>query len=237
MANDEKGAAKQVAPGLVIFDFDGVIADSERIAIEELVAEMVIRGAKIDYERACQLFLGASTRAHMDFLSKETGQVCGDDFPEVWHDRLFVRFAKELKPVLGVDKTLDRLDEAKIPYCIGSGGAPNRIAFALDCLGLSERFSHHVFSAEMVKHGKPAPDLFLYAAEQMNVPNEKCVVVEDAVAGVKAAIAAHMKCIGFLGGSHLEADTEGHGTLLLLAGAHKLAKDHSQLQSLFFEAL
>lgn len=218
--------------GLVIFDFDGVIADSERIALEELVAEMAVRGAIVDMEEAQGLFLGASTRDHMAYVDKLTGRPCGEDFPDVWHDRLFARFAQELQPVAGAQNTLERLNAANIAYCIASGGALHRIAFALDCLGLSHLFRDNVFSAEMVAHGKPAPDLFLYAAQKMNARPQDCIVVEDAVAGVKAAAAAHMRCIGFLGGEHLTFSKSQQGEKLQQCGAGQLVTSHQELQAL-----
>ncbi|MEM5500298.1 HAD family phosphatase [Ahrensia kielensis] len=232
MVNENTGAAEQAAPSLVIFDFDGVLADSERIALEELVAEMTVRGAVADYDTARALFLGASTRDHMAFVSEQTGKPCGEDFPDVWHERLFVRFAKELKPVAGAKSTLDQLNDANIPYCIASGGAPHRIAFALECLGFTNLFNDNVFSAEMVARGKPAPDLFLYAAQQMNVRPQDCIVIEDAVAGVKAANAAHMRCIGFLGGEHLTHNATEYGEKLKQFGANQLVSSHQELQAL-----
>jgi HAD superfamily hydrolase (TIGR01509 family) len=232
MVNENKGVAEQATPGLVIFDFDGVIADSERIGLEELVAEMLVRGADVNFDTARALFLGASTRDHMAFVSEKTGKSCGEDFPVVWHERLFARFAKELEPVSEANRTLQQLNDANIPYCIASGGAPHRITFALECLGFENFFSSNIFSAEMVAKGKPAPDLFLYAAQQMGVEPHQCIVVEDAVAGVKAAAAAQMRCIGFLGGSHLNQIEVDHGAKLQQHGASQLVSSHQELQAL-----
>ena len=217
-------------PRLVIFDFDGVIADSEAIALEELAGEMTARGATVTYEEARQRFLGVSTETHMAFISERSGKTCGADFPDVWHQRLYRRYQTELAPLSGVEDTLDMLDRLGIRYCIASGGAVARIAFALTCLELTDRFHDRVFSAEMVARGKPAPDLFLYAAERMGVLAADCLVVEDAVSGVRAARSAGMVSLGFLGGAHLHGTTQDYGTLLRAEGANALVANHAELR-------
>lgn len=148
-----------MAPELVIFDFDGVLADSEAIALEELAAEITLRGVSLTAAEAAVLFLGATTADHMRFITQHTGRPCGADFPEVWHQRLFRRYASELRPVAGAIATLDLLDRLGIRYCIGSGGSVDRLARALSCIGLTQRFADRAFSAEQVARGKPAPDL------------------------------------------------------------------------------
>lgn len=216
--------------GLVIFDFDGVLADSEGIAIEELAAEMTLRGAAITAAEAQGRFLGASTRDHMAFIAERSGRPCAADFPDVWHQRLFTRYATELRAVPGATETLDLLDRAGIPYCIGSGGSVDRLDNALRAIGLRERFAGRAFSAEMVARGKPAPDLFLYAAAQMGIVPARTLVVEDAPAGVRAAMAAGMRCLGFVGGSHLAGQEASHAAILTAAGAGFICASHRALQ-------
>ncbi|MGV8989159.1 MAG: HAD family hydrolase [Cypionkella sp.] len=218
--------------GLVIFDFDGVLADSEGIAIEELAAEMTIRGAAMSAVEAQARFLGASTRDHMRFIAERTGRPCGEDFPDVWHNRLFARYATELRAVPGAVDTLDLLDQAGIAYCIGTGGSVERLDRALCAIGLRERFANRAFSAEMVSRGKPAPDLFLHAATMMKVFPAQVVVVEDAPAGILAARAAGMRSVGFVGGSHLTGQTERHARLLAEGGAVVVCPSHRDLQAL-----
>lgn len=219
-------------PRLVIFDFDGVIADSEAIALEELAGEMTARGAAVSYEEARQRFLGVSTRTHMAFISERSGRDCAPDFPDVWHQRLYRRYRAELAPLSGVEETLDTLDRLGILFCIASGGAVDRIAFALDCLELTERFEGRAFSADMVAHGKPAPDLFLHAATVVGVQPAECLVVEDAISGIRAARAAGMPSVGFLGGAHLFGSTEVHGEFLRQEGAMGLVASHQELRDL-----
>jgi HAD superfamily hydrolase (TIGR01509 family) len=113
---------------------------------------------------------------------------------------LFEHFRRELKPIPGIVEALDRLT---IPYCVASSSQPERIRISLEVTGLLERFAPNIFSAEMVQHGKPAPDLFLYAAKQMGVEPAACLVVEDSAPGIAAAHSAGMRVLAFLGGSHV----------------------------------
>ncbi|NVP57416.1 HAD family hydrolase [Mycoplana rhizolycopersici] len=231
MASERAAAAGVLRrPRLVIFDFDGVIADSETIALEELAAEMTARGAETSYEQARALFLGMSTARHMAYISEKSGRPCAPDFPDVWHGRLFSRYSTELVAVTGVHRTLNLLDRLGIDYCIASGGSVERIRFALDCLGLASRFEGRAFSAEMVARGKPAPDLFLHAAAARSTSPHECLVVEDAPSGVMAAVAAEMPCAAFLGGSHLDPIRTRHRETLIQAGATACVGDHAELQ-------
>ena len=94
-----------------------------------------------------------------------------------------------------------------MPICVASSSAPHKIELGLMLVGLHQRFHRHIFSATMVKRGSPAPDLFLFACAKMGVQPSRCVVIEDSVAGVQAAVAAGMRVVGFSGGSHCY---EGH---------------------------
>lgn len=219
-------------PALFIFDFDGVIADSEVIALEELAGEMTARGAAVTVAEARSRFLGVSTAAHMAYITEASGQPGGEDFADVWHARLYRRYRQELTIVPGIGETLDLLDACGIAFCIASGGSVERIAFALDCLGLAHRFEGRAFSADMVERGKPAPDLFLHAARAMGVEPGLCVVVEDAPSGMRAARAAGMPAIGFLGGSHVAADRDSHAAVLLKEFPMAMAASHEELMHL-----
>jgi HAD superfamily hydrolase (TIGR01509 family) len=119
-----------------------------------------------------------------------------------------------------LEALLEHLTEEGIPYCVASSGTFERLSVALSALGLSERFTS-VFSAEQVARGKPEPDLFLFAANRFGVPPEACLVIEDSPFGVRAARAANMKCIGFVGGSHLQEHRSEHAALLIRHGADK----------------
>lgn len=232
MASSMAGEIALSEIGLVLFDFDGVIVDSEAIALEELAAEMTLRGAPVSYEETRDLFLGRSTSAHMAFISERSGRPCADDFPDIWHGRLFRRYRSELEIVPGVLETLNFLEANDIACCIASGGSVERIAFALSCAGLTERFEGRAFSAEMVERGKPAPDLFLHAAATFGVRPDACLVIEDASSGITAAEAAGMASIGFVGGRHLADCREEHASRLVEVGAAAVARSHLDLRRL-----
>jgi len=113
--------------------------------------------------------------------------------------------------------------------CVASSGTPEKIHHGLVCAGLYDVLAPNIFSASQVKRGKPAPDLFLFAAEQMQVPPERCLVIEDSLPGVTAARAAGMTVLGFHGGSHCRP---GYGDTLGAAGAAMTFDDMRQLPGL-----
>lgn len=203
----------------VIFDFDGVIADSEIIALAELQVSLAQYGVAVDWDMLVEEFLGSSVRQIIAFVEGQTGRAVDPDFQEAWYARLFDRYRRELKPMAGAEAMLDRLEAAGIDYCIASGGSYKRLGVALQAIGFAQRFEGRAFSAESVEHGKPAPDLFLYAAEKRGALPKECVVLEDAIAGVTGAGRAGMRVFGFIGGSHLEGVRPLHAERLRAAGA------------------
>ena len=132
-------------------------------------------------------------------------------------------FTEKLQPIPGIEQTLARLRQK---ICVASSGTPERIRSSLTITGLIDRFAPHIFSASQVAHGKPAPDLFLFAAAQMGADPECCLVVEDSVPGVMGAVAAGMAVAGFCGGGHCGAD---HAAALRKAGALAVFHDMTQL--------
>ncbi len=123
----------------------------------------------------------------------------------------------------------DAIAAINLPKCVASSGTPEKIRHGLECAGLYDQLAPHIFSATQVKRGKPAPDLFLFAAEQMRAAPERCVVIEDSVPGVTGAVAAGMIVLGFHGGSHC---LPGHAEKLEAAGAAVLFDDMRQLPEL-----
>ena len=145
----------------------------------------------------------AGALSHIDSFDFKEGEGTPKDLDvRPIRNDLYLRFRTELKPIDGIAKTLDSLD---IPRCVASSSQIERIRLSLGVTGLLERLEPNIFSATMVQNGKPAPDLFLYAAEQMRVAPGKCVVIEDSPAGVKAARAAGMTVFAFTGGSHAQS--------------------------------
>ncbi len=184
---------------LVIFDCDGVLVDSEPISLAVLVEALERSGLKIDEQEASDRFLGRSLKSMSDILHDEYGLAIDDHFLENMRHSLYARFRADLRPIESVRATVDALT---VPCCVASSSQPERIRLSLSVTGLLDRFEPNIFSATMVPHGKPAPDLFLYASAAMDAPPSACVVIEDSPAGIMAAQAAGMRVFAFTGGSH-----------------------------------
>jgi HAD superfamily hydrolase (TIGR01509 family) len=183
---------------LVIFDNDGVLVDSEPISNRLLAAYLTELGHPTTYEDSIRDYMGSAMHRIHDLVLERTGQRLPDDFDDIFHARVFAAFERELKPVPGVMDVLEKLTADGVPYCVASSGSHERIRVGHRTTGLDRWFDDgRIFSSQDVGRGKPAPDLFLYAAEQLGVDPETCVVVEDSPLGVQAAVAAGMDVYGF----------------------------------------
>ncbi|NUK75738.1 HAD family hydrolase [Streptomyces lunaelactis] len=183
---------------LVIFDNDGVLVDSEPISNTILAGYLTELGHPTSYEESLRDYMGAAVHRIHDLVRERTGQALPADFDDTLHARVFAAFERELAAVDGVTEVLEKLVADGVPYCVASSGSHERIRVAHRKTGLDRWFEDRtVFSAEDVGRGKPAPDLFLHAAERMGVAPERCVVVEDSPLGVAAARAARMDVYAF----------------------------------------
>lgn len=187
---------------LVIFDCDGVLVDSEPISIEVLVASFARAGVLIDEAGAYRRFLGRSLSTVIAAAREEFGLDMDEAFLERLRQDLFARFRADLRPIPGVIEALEALQAHGIGWCVASSSHMERIRLSLTVTGLIDRFDPNIFSAAMVTRGKPAPDLFLHAAERMGRTPSACIVIEDSPAGIEAAKAAGMTVFAFTGGSH-----------------------------------
>ena len=217
---------RPVSPELIIFDCDGVLIDSEIIACRADSTCLAEIGIILSVEEIMDRYLGISAVAMCTDIEQRHGCVLPLDFPETLRLRAAAAFETELAPMPGVEAVL-----AALPHqsCVASSSAPERLRHSLSLTGLLHWFDPHVFSATQVERGKPAPDLFLFAAVAMRVAPEACVVIEDSVPGVQAAVAAGMRAIGFTGGSHCRP---GHAERLRAAGAAEIAGDMRRLPAL-----
>lgn len=186
---------------LIIFDCDGVLIDSEPLAMRVLLRALATAGLDVTAESGFRNFLGRSFSAISESLDDLHGLRLDGAAIEAMRDDLFATYRAELKPMAGLVETLPRLG---VPFCVASSSEMRRIETSLEITGLTERFGTRLFSASMVERGKPAPDLFLHAAREMGVPPEQCLVVEDSPAGIIAAKKAGMRVFAFTGGSHIE---------------------------------
>jgi HAD superfamily hydrolase (TIGR01509 family) len=179
---------------LIIFDCDGILVDSEPIANRVLTLLLNEIGLEINYEQSLELFLGKSWSANLSTITKMLGTEPPKNFLKTYTSRMTEEFHRDLKPVEGIEKVLS---EINYNFCVASSGSHQKIKTTLGITGLLERFNNRIFSADDVKQGKPSPDLFLHACKYMNSEPEKCIVVEDALPGVLAAISAGMKVLGY----------------------------------------
>lgn len=210
---DKVAAMKYYPFDLLIFDCDGVLVDSELIASEVLSEELVRHGIDITPRECRERFTGSSLKRVASLVTHSTGIELPDSFEEDVRSKDRAVFQDRLRPVSGIEETLDLLS---LKRCVASSGSMEKINHSLKLTDLHHRLAPHLFSAEMVERGKPAPDLFLYAAKQMGVSPKRCLVIEDSTTGIKAAKAAGMTCYGFAGASHAGP---GYGEMLDLAGA------------------
>ena len=201
--------------GLVIFDCDGVLVDSELISCRAHARVPTRHGYPITPDQVLERFLGVSDREARQIVETELGRKLPDDVEAEIKQETLRFYAGDLKAIAHVGEVMAAID---LPKCVASSGTPEKIHHGLSCAGLYEDFAPHIFSALQVNRGKPAPDLFLFAAEQMKVAPERCLVIEDSVPGVTGARAAAMRVLGFHGASHCR---DGHGATLKAAAARK----------------
>ena len=190
---------------LVIFDCDGVLVDSEPIAFGCDLAAVRALGLGWDQSECTRRFLGRSTRSCIEIVEAELGRPVPANWADDLHAATLAAFrAQGVPAVPGIAAVLDTLEAAKVPYCVASSGEIAKMRVTLGSAGLWPRFERQLFSSTMVARGKPAPDLFLHAAGAMGAAAGDCVVVEDAVAGVQAGVAAGMRVLAYVGGAYAD---------------------------------
>jgi HAD superfamily hydrolase (TIGR01509 family) len=186
---------------LIIFDCDGVLIDSEVLSCRCLSEALASCGIELELAEALELFLGRSTNAVLQHYGAR-GQTLPDSFLPDLRVRVREAFRSSLQPMPGVTALLAGLHT---PRCVASSSDLDRVCFSLALTGVASHFADRLYTSQMVARGKPAPDLFLYAATEMRAEPHKTLVIEDSVSGVAAAKAAGMKVWGFAGGSHYES--------------------------------
>jgi HAD superfamily hydrolase (TIGR01509 family) len=188
------------APGLIIFDCDGVLIDSEVISAEVLIDLARDQGLNIDRAYVRDHFLGRSFPTVAATIRAQLGVALPLDFEAAYRAELLRRFETRLAPTPGIVDLLPRL---RVPACVATSSSPPRVSRSLAITGLDRFFGGRVFTASQVARGKPAPDLFLFAAAQMGAAPADCLVIEDSRPGVEAARNAGMAVVLYTGGSHM----------------------------------
>jgi HAD superfamily hydrolase (TIGR01509 family) len=211
---------------LVIFDCDGVLVDSEVISCRAHAAMLTRHGYPITADQVLDRFLGVSDREARMIVEAELGRSLPVDFEAQVKQAALQRYADDLPMIPNVGAAIGAIE---LPKCVASSGTPEKIRHGLTGAGLYDLLAPNIFSATQVKRGKPAPDLFLFAAEQMRIAPERCIVVEDSLPGIAGARAAGMTVLGFHGGSHCRP---GYADTLRAAGAQATFDDMRQLPGL-----
>jgi HAD superfamily hydrolase (TIGR01509 family) len=196
---------------LVIFDCDGVLVDSEPLALRVDAMLFAELGWPLSEAEIARRFVGRTSEYMLGELAAHIGRPVPAEVEERFNARYREVLAAELQPVEGI---VDALDQITTPSCVASSGSHAKMRFTLGLTGLYERFEGRIFSASEVAHGKPAPDLFLHAAARLGIEPADCAVVEDSQYGVEAARAAGMTVFGYAGGVTPASRLEGPGTVL-----------------------
>ncbi|MCX4803975.1 HAD family hydrolase [Streptomyces sp. NBC_01214] len=196
---------------LVIFDCDGVLVDTERIALPLQVALGAELGWPLTEEEVMDRFIGRSSASIHEAIAGRLGEETAGLWRESFEQRHREAVDAGLSAVEGLPQALGAIT---LPTCVASSGSHDKMRHTLGRTGLYEHFEGRIYSATEVRRGKPAPDLFLYAARRMGVDPAACAVVEDSRPGVEAARAAGMRSFGYAGGLTPAERLEGAGTVV-----------------------
>jgi HAD superfamily hydrolase (TIGR01509 family) len=184
-------------PGAVIFDCDGVLVDSETLMSVVFSGMLTELGLPYSPDDTIRTFMGRSMVSCMQIVERQLGHPAPADFLQRLDVRAGDAFARDLEAVPGVETLLDLLDVHGVPYAVASSGSHDKMQTTLGLTGLLPRLEGRITSATEVAHGKPSPDVFLLAAERLDMPADECLVIEDSLLGIEAALAAGMRVIGY----------------------------------------
>lgn len=190
---------------LVIFDCDGVLVDTEPMSNRCFAEALNREGLAWDVAETMRRLMGRSMKSCVEIVEAELGRPVPADFVDRLQERTFARFREEgVCAVSGVVTALDTLERAGLRTCVASSGDHGKMRITLGSAGLWDRFDGRIFSSTQVARGKPAPDLFLFAAERMGASPDGSVVIEDSLAGAQAARAAGMRAYGYVGAPYTD---------------------------------
>lgn len=207
----------------IIFDCDGVLVNSEKVGSEVELRLLKSYGCDVIEEELRAECFGKTAQESFAYYRKHWGDKIPDNFEDEFKSGLEESFHEHLEAVAGVEDTIALL---ALPKAIASNSYSESLTFILSKTGLIDYFFGCIFGADMVEHGKPAPDVYLAAAQKLGVDPQKCLVIEDSPTGVKAAKAAGMSVLGFTGGGH---SFVGHDEVLRMAGAFDIITEFPQI--------
>ena len=200
--------------GLVIFDCDGVLVDSERLTVAVEARMLTELGWPITTDEVVRRFVGGSSEAMLAEIERHLGPELTEEFDRRSTEEIVAAFHAELRPVDGVHELVEDLHLHGVPTCVASSGSHRKMDLTLGLTGLRHLFEGRIYSATEVGRGKPWPDLFLHAARAMGVDPNRCAVIEDSINGARAAIAAGTNCYAFAGGLSPRDELEATGAIV-----------------------
>jgi beta-phosphoglucomutase-like phosphatase (HAD superfamily) len=216
----------------LIYDFDGVIGDSEALA-NTVLAETITRlGRPTTLEGALDRYMGKRWPEVIALIESDLGRELPHSFPDDLELATLERFRAGLREVQGASSFIRHFGD--VPRCIASSSSLDRLHTCLHVLGLANEFGSRIYSADLVERGKPYPDIFLLAAQELKIAPSNCIVIEDSSSGVSAGVAAGMMVVGLCAGSHLRP---GHAQRLTAAGASFTASTWSEALEIVEHAL
>lgn len=210
----------------MIFDCDGVLLDSEGLVCRIVAEELTRVGFPLTTEDVLRRFAGRPAIEMRAELETEFGRPIPEGFRPAVDRRTIESYKVELEIIPGVAEALEKI---AVPVCVASSSAPEKLRLGLEQVGIYHYFENSMISSTSVPCGKPSPDIFLFAAGWMHADPARCVIVEDSIPGVKAAVRAGARVFGFTGGTHCSPD---HGERLLAEGAERVFGDMRELPSL-----
>ena len=215
-------------PGAVIFDFDGVIADSEILSNRALAESLCAIGMPTTVEDSLKDYCGHNWLELQWRIEARHGRPLPSGFRETHRVHSREKFEREFTAVAGAERFLNRLGVSK--RAIASSSRAAYIHWALDKFGLGHHFANHVYSADGLERGKPHPDIYLDAARGLGIAPDRCLAIEDSPIGARAAVAAGMTVVGLAAASHI-ADPQAHGEELRAVGVHHIANSYEEIDA------
>ncbi|MBO93205.1 MAG: HAD family hydrolase [Nisaea sp.] len=206
---------------LIIFDCDGVLVDSEAIGNKFIAEALTELGIQTSADEALAEFLGGKLTQIKLAVERRLDRNLPDDWVDKIYEKQFAEFRKSLKPINGIEAVLQELEKNAVLMCVGSNGPVNKMDVSLSVTGLASYFNGRIFSADHVGVPKPAPDLYLYCAKQLNCLPQRCLVVEDSPRGATAGVSAGMTVFGYAG--------TGNNNDLQKAGCSKVSSEINDL--------
>lgn len=186
-----------MSPGLIIFDCDGTLVDTENACATSLAALLETYGVRLDVATVLRDFTGLSNDDTVAHVLHQYGVALPQEFLVQMDESEVAAVAQGTQPMPGV--TAQWIESLSGQTCVASNGSMRKMRASLGCSGLLKCFEPNLFSSEQVERGKPAPDLFLFAANALNFKPTQCLVVEDSAAGIQAAVASEMPVLGLVG--------------------------------------